>query len=213
VGAIWSHARFVRSDGSTAHRRIHLDGDINERLQRNDVVLMQSLLVRRSVFGVVGAFDPNAKAFDDYEFSLRLSKRFQFRTVDADLVTLHATPQSLSTDSARSAEVIKYLLAKPDLLTNRGARCRWWIRASRHYAMLGDVVQWRRSLSEAQRAAPWSPRPLAMRLLGMVGGPLVTVRVAATRNRIGRSARTMMRRLGSSTNRVDEPAGRRTSPR
>jgi glycosyltransferase involved in cell wall biosynthesis len=206
VGAIWSHAIWVRTDGSVVSRRIPLNGHVNRRLQRLDTVMMQPLLVRRSVFDSVGPFDPRTSALEDYEFSLRLSRSYEFRTVDADLVTMHSTPDSMSTNSARHAEVIEYLLAKPDLLTNRSARCRWWIRASRHYAMLGDEDQWRRSLSEAQRAAPWSLRPLAMRLLGTVGGPLATVRVAETRNRVGRCARAMMRRLGSSTNRVDGPA-------
>lgn len=198
VGAIWSHSIWIGANGSKSARRIRLNGYVHRRLQRHDIVMMQPLLVRRTVFDAVGMFDPLTSSYEDFEFSLRLAKKFSFRTVDEDLVFMHYTPGSMSQNHARSAEVLKYLLGKPDTLTDRNARGRWWVRVASHYAMLGDHDAWRVSLRQARRSDPWSLRPWVMLFIGRIGGPLANVRLARLRNRLGRRTRSIIANLSLS---------------
>lgn len=171
VGAIWCFQRW-EGPGGTTSRRIVLRGDVLERVRMTDVMMMQPLLVRRSVFETTGPFDPQLTHYEDFDWTFRLAKHFELETVEEDLVIMHDTPGSMSKNIEAHVRSARYVLAKyPELHGDPRSKSRWLIRIAESHAAVGDRAGWRRGMAEAWRAHPADWRAPVLLLVGTIAGP------------------------------------------
>jgi glycosyltransferase involved in cell wall biosynthesis len=174
-------------------RNIDLDGDVHRRLLRDDVVHMQTLLLPKSAFDVVGSFDEELFHHEDLDMALRLSRCYRFVTVKQPLTVIHVTPGSLSRNTSNRIRAIERILEKTPELRGRRLRSRWVYRLARLHAEAGDEETWRRLLVEATRLDPSNVRAASVLLLGTALGPDAHLRLAMARGRMTRRLRAVPR--------------------
>ena len=174
-----------RGDGTSVIRDVRLDGDVRDRLRREDLVHMQTLLVRRRCLDDVGGFDERLFHHEDMDMALRLAARSRWATVAEPLHIFHVTPGSLSTDVARRLDALRTILGShPELTSDRRIHSLWRYRIGRYEAERGQRATWRRELVGALRLWPFNVRALA----GLLLGPEANVRLARVKNRAARLA-------------------------
>lgn len=72
---------------------------IAQRLKKGNVVGTPTLLVKKEVVFQIGMFNENMKRLQDYEFVIRLVKRFKLGYINQPLVKAYRMTQSISTDN------------------------------------------------------------------------------------------------------------------
>lgn len=171
VGVVACFEEVLRNDGRATVRAMHLDGDVHAKILVDDLIRMQPLMVRRSCFDVVGVFDEDLRAHDDFDMTLRLSRHYEFVTIPRPLVRIHPTVGSMSQNVQRRIEAIDTIMAKhPEFRSDRRVRARWLRRLARHHAELGDRRGWRRHMLRSLRADPINANAWLVLLVGLVFG-------------------------------------------
>jgi glycosyltransferase involved in cell wall biosynthesis len=140
AGLCYTAARFVDVTGTRLDMRKPpepLAGNALPRLARGNVVILASVVVRRTALDAVGAFEPTLHACEDWDLWLRIARRFPFAFVDEELTLYRVHPGN----TARAAvlegglRVVDRLYADPDMprlthLTRAEARARlYWYDA------------------------------------------------------------------------------------
>lgn len=72
-------------------------GDIADTLLRRNLISTQTLLARRADLEAIGGFDAAMPRFQDWEISIRLTRRGEVRHDPTPLVVVRAMPNSIST--------------------------------------------------------------------------------------------------------------------
>ena len=106
-GAVHTDAAIIDREGRTIKassnaRRQSRDGMVFEEFFRVNmaVILMSTVMIRRSCFDALGPFDERDPVVQDYFYFLRLSWQFPVGFLPAPLVRYRVTPGSLSRRSA-----------------------------------------------------------------------------------------------------------------
>ena len=189
VGAAWCFQSWNDSTSVTS-RRILLRGNVFDRVKLTDIMMMQPLMMRRSVFDVTGRFDPELNYYEDFDFTFRLARHFDIDTVEEELVMMHSQPNSMSRVSTERIRTAHHVLEKyPELHGDRKVRSRWLLRIADSHATNGDRAAWRATTLAAWRADPTSVRPPVALALGLVGGEGAPRRVKRRIMRIRRRLR------------------------
>lgn len=186
VGVMWCYQVWIDPEGRRSPRRIDLRGNVLPRLLRTDIVMMQPCLVRRSCFEDVGGFDPTLSFWEDFEMSLRLAAHCSFETVPEELVVMHSTPGSMSTDARVRIRMLHYLLDSRPVFRRRSIRARWLLRIAADHDRLGEGSEWREAVISSIRCWPWSARPYVVLVVGTLLGPSGHARLARLAGRVSR---------------------------
>jgi glycosyltransferase involved in cell wall biosynthesis len=128
---------------------------------------LQSLVVRRSVFAELGGFDTQIKSRSDFDFCLRLSRRYRIAALNEVLALSYETPEGISLRSDYRLADIRYILnSHRDLIeADRRTAARYWYELAKAELVAGDAGAGRRA---AWRALGYRPgRPLAWALLAL----------------------------------------------
>ena len=134
-------------------------GDVSAGLIRADLFGMSSVLVRRREVERVGAFDPEAKLAEDWDFWLRLLEEGLFaRGTMEPLVRYRVWPGNASRDKLRMAEANLRVLEKNAARTQRTDLRRLYRRACR-------IARSNLELARARPQLDPAPEALAASLL------------------------------------------------
>lgn len=77
----------------------HRDGYIFERMVRGDAMITSTIMMRRSCVESVGEFREGLRVTEDYEFKLRLSKKFPIAYQDILLARYRLHPANITADT------------------------------------------------------------------------------------------------------------------
>ena len=83
-----------------------------ETLKQGNVVGTPTLVIRRSVLSVIGVFDEEMERMQDYEFVLRLIKKFKLGYISEPLVNVYRMEKSISTNNKVMADSCIKILDK-----------------------------------------------------------------------------------------------------
>lgn len=190
VGVVSCFEEIRATSGSVTFRKVTLEGGVHRLLLANDLVRMQLLMVRSACFDQVGLFDERLAHHEDFDMTLRLSKRFHFTTVPLPLVGIIATPESLSTNVGNRIEALKTIMeTHPEFRDHRRIRARWQRRLARHYGELGLRADWRDHLLQAIQADPVNIATWAALCVGSIFGPAAQLKLGRLRGQVARAAR------------------------
>lgn len=106
-GAVHANAVAFRTDGSgkewPMHSfRPHKDGYVFERMVRADAIVLATLLMRRSCLDTIGFFREGIPVGEDYEFKLRLAKKYEVAYQSRVLARYRHHGTNLSADEVRN---------------------------------------------------------------------------------------------------------------
>lgn len=90
---------------------IYITG-LQEKLKRGNVVGTPTLIVKRDVFHRIGMFDEEMARLQDYEFVIRLIKKYRLGYIDEPLVKAYRLGKSISTNEDAFIEAYKRLAEK-----------------------------------------------------------------------------------------------------
>lgn len=192
---ITSYELWLRTDGSSTVRDVHLEGDVLRSLLVRDRVHMQTLLVPTEVFDDVGLFDEHLRHHEDMDMAIRLARRCRYRTVPQPLTVIHVTPDSLSTNVANRIAALERLIDKHvEYRCDRRLRSGLLCRLARLHAEAGDADAWRSCLLQALEVWPLNARAAALLAIGTTLSPDAGIRAARFRNQLARQTRRWSRR-------------------
>lgn len=198
MGVVTCYERIWKGDGTEVVRPVLLEGHVLAKLLDDDVVRMQTLLVRRLCFEKVGGFDERLRVHEDFDMSLRLARSFDFTTVPEPLVEIVGSGDSLSTNVGERVAALEILLRDhPEIRDDRRVRARWERRMARHHQELGDNDQWRRLLLRSLRSNPQDARTWTVLVVGSLLGPQQHQTLGRARSRIAKLRRRRAARKGA----------------
>ena len=76
-----------------------LSGKMLMKLLKDNVIGTPSILVRKSCLDEVGTFNENLRCLEDWEFVLRVAKKWEIGFVEEPLVLVHPTEESVSANT------------------------------------------------------------------------------------------------------------------
>lgn len=83
-----------------------------EILKKHNIVGTPTIVVNREVFSEIGMFDEDMNRFQDYEFVIRLSKKFKLGYIGEPLVKAYRTANSITANNKVLADVYVKLLER-----------------------------------------------------------------------------------------------------
>jgi glycosyltransferase involved in cell wall biosynthesis len=189
VGLCHSAFEQIDADGKPAGPGFGRNVSSYTDLLRGSAILTSSVMLRRECFDSVGGFDRTFRGREDYDFFLRVARRFPTQFIDRALVGYRLLPGSLSSDHARmfkqSSAVLRRHrnLAESDgnreavSAADEGLRrlavsygCTRFDLARRH----ARERRWRRAASDLSAAFRWQPaytsRSVVSWMMGARGG-------------------------------------------
>jgi glycosyltransferase involved in cell wall biosynthesis len=127
-----------------------------DELLLRDIIVMPSLLVRRTLFERVRGFDERFPAANDWDFCLRMAQAGRGAGVPQNLVRAYQRPgrSSISTDLSAFLEGRRLLLQKhaEALAGRRGAQARHHLHIAQSLALGGSRAEARREVRAALRS-------------------------------------------------------------
>lgn len=106
--------------------------DVMTLLRKYNVVSTPTLLVRADVFSEIGLFDEEIERLQDYEFVIRLVKRFPIDYIDEPLVRQYRTEKSITNNREILAGAYKKILEKHMDFLNVEYIALWYLHACEH---------------------------------------------------------------------------------
>lgn len=85
---------------------------IKEELRKRNVVGTPTLIVKKNIFCQIGMFDETMPRFQDYEFVIRLVKKFRLGYISEPLVRAYRMQESISVNKKVLLDAYKILLKK-----------------------------------------------------------------------------------------------------
>lgn len=178
--------------GHTRLRAVRTDGDVLSMLLRNDAVNAQVMLIRREILERVGLFVEEQHWLEDYELTLRLAAATRFVTWPEPGVTMHRSPESMSTSGLeRRITGWRLVIERHGEAAGRLAKARWLTKIARLHAQTGNRRAWRTTMAAAIRTNPTSAAIWGLAAVGWVGGPASHARLARWRGRRREGASTV----------------------
>lgn len=114
TAVVFSQFQFVKNNTSrfVPAANEEMEGNIYKKLLRNNFITTQAAMVRRVSLDQSGLFDESLPCLVDWELWLRLAHSFRFHYLPEPLLTVYATPLSISRNSTRLAFALIYILQK-----------------------------------------------------------------------------------------------------
>jgi len=124
---------------------------------------IQTTLIKRECFKIVGIFDENFPRLIDLEFFMRLSKQFDSYHIKEPLVQFHPQTDGISSNIRAGSSGRILLLEKyyNDVRKNRKFVANQYVLISKSFYSCGDVAEGRRYLLKAIAACPLYSRSLS----------------------------------------------------
>jgi glycosyltransferase involved in cell wall biosynthesis len=151
AGLCYTPARFVDAAGRPLPIRKPprtIAGQVFARLMRGNVIILASVLVRRSCLDEVGGFDASLPAYgcEDWDLWLRIARRWPFAVVDEELTLYrrHGTNTAWRQVLASALAVIDKWYADPET-ARRAGRSRAAVRALHYWTNAAALAMERRS--------------------------------------------------------------------
>lgn len=163
VGVVYTGFHQKYPDGSERYvPNEPREGDIHSTLLRHNFVSVQTTAVRSRCFDRVGGFDERMPRLVDWELWIRLSEQFEFRVIDAPLVTAYVRPDGISSDRIALAEARELLVEKHGNRFDEELLADHLFRAGHAALKAGRASTGREYLSSAVKT---NPRMLYLGLL------------------------------------------------
>ena len=169
VGLVYCANSFVDSNGTPLTnyiRRVELhSGDILLPLFCDFFLLTSAVVISKSAYQAVGEFDEELAVGEDYEFFLRLARRFHADYVPEELLLRCVRPDSLSRlDYAKDARndiatLAKFLRDNPDFAQRHRAEIAARLARYRYDFGYRLLAEHRRSEAIRELWASWRTRP------------------------------------------------------
>ncbi|HUP91362.1 MAG TPA: glycosyltransferase family 2 protein [Solimonas sp.] len=152
-------------------RRGARSGRLRQEILRNNFALTPSWLVRRAVFGQIGAFDETLPMLEDWEWLIRYTERGAAVLVDEPLMMVWESPDSISHNHAKYIPALEAIIARHRAALAGDPRSL----AGLHYvlgkklALHGSPAQAREEFRAALRLWPRDWRHWAVMALTLAG--------------------------------------------
>jgi glycosyltransferase involved in cell wall biosynthesis len=178
TAVVFSQFQYVKNNASqlVPPADLELGNDIYNRLLRGNFITTQAALVRRTSLSQSGLFDESLPCLVDWELWLRLAPLFRFHYLPEPLLTVYATPASISRNPARLAFALVSILQQHFMPLQQDRK----ILASHLYA-IGHLLfisahqtEGRAYLVEAIKQSPGNARYWLTALLSLLGLPAYT---------------------------------------
>jgi glycosyltransferase involved in cell wall biosynthesis len=137
---------------------------------------LQSIIVRKSAFDELGGFDTGLRARSDFEFCLRLTRKWRLAGLDEALALSYETPDGISGRGDYRIADARHILAKHSDLIGKNAAVlgRYYYDLAKAEFSMGDSDAGRRSAWKALTLNPGALRTWALVLAGAFGAGAVT---------------------------------------
>jgi glycosyltransferase involved in cell wall biosynthesis len=121
------------------------DLSYDENLQFGDGICTSSFLIKRAAFEAIGGFDVNFPSFQDFDFLLRMSKRFRIIANDRVLMEYWLGEDSISLNMKSKAKGYERIVSiYRDDITHLGVLHRYLFRIGQYYVISGSLTRgWR----------------------------------------------------------------------
>ncbi len=169
VGLVYCANSFVDSNGDALtnyERRIALHrGDVLLPLFHELFLLTSAVIISKDAYRVVGEFDERLAVGEDYEFFLRLARKFQVDYTPDDLLVRCVRPDSLSRlDYAKDARndittLEKFVRDNPDFAQRHRAEIAHRLARYRYEFGYRLLTENRRGEAIRQLRASWRTQP------------------------------------------------------
>lgn len=87
-----------------------LEGYIYNSLKKCNKIGTPTMILKKDVFNIVGGFNTDLKALEDWDFVLKLSKKYKIGYVNEKLVNANYTENSVSCNMLNTAEAMMHIL-------------------------------------------------------------------------------------------------------
>lgn len=118
LGAVYTGYTKYFNDGTTQYnpsKEIDIcskEGYIYASLLNGNTVGTPTLLIKRECIGKVGMFDSHMKAWEDWDFILRVARVYKIGFIDESLVLSHFSADGVNSDSRKIVEAWCHILYK-----------------------------------------------------------------------------------------------------
>ncbi|MGA1797129.1 MAG: glycosyltransferase [bacterium] len=128
----------------------------------------QSIMFRKDCIDTVGYFDENMPITEDWDFCIRMARRYPFAYCDEPLVKIRRHPGMITGDKLASAQAILRVMQKHVTTLSSGEGDSWM---SPHYYRLGRLYFYGREYDKARHAFSTALRhdPLSLKNLAFRG--------------------------------------------
>jgi len=136
-----------------------------------NIVGMPVSLIKKTCFNVVGGFNENLRALEDWELFLRISKYYKFKYIDEPLVLSYETHRSVSTNLLAHAEAYEYILANhySDISIDKELLMRYIYVIGKINFQTGNIKKGKRYLIKAWKKCPFNIKYSIVVLLSFLG--------------------------------------------
>ena len=202
IGVVFSQMATHKANGDTVVTPTHLPSRSLELDTRGllwaNFVGTPTAVVQRRVLDLVGGFDEELRALEDWELWIRVSQRFGLLMIAEPLVDVHPSPNSISRNEEEEVAARACVITKHESLyfEVQGGRCllsRQQRKVGLTHFHLGKAAPGRYFLHAAMRNCP-SMINVSLFLLSLFGRRLFSL-AAPLILRLDRLIRSAMRRL------------------
>lgn len=147
-------------------------GKVLDPLLTYGFMATQTWLVRRECFSVVGAFDEQLDALEDWEWLLRFCQRYEVDVVNDVLVHAYESEDSLTRNMRAQIQSVRHILAKHDaslLRRHPEARANLHFMLGARLCLSGSMPEGRSQLVRALSIRPLKLRYAAGLVLSLTG--------------------------------------------
>lgn len=160
VGGVYT-ARITVDEVSGRTVITRFRGEKFDPTRSGNLIDTSSVLMRRGCFDVVGLFDEELLASQDYDLWMRVGEVFELRYVDQPLIKYFKHHSyRITNDYARKARAQELFLAKHRRFfdANRHRHCLEYVSLGLRYRRLGDRTKAWKALRRAMWLWPFEPR-------------------------------------------------------
>lgn len=121
------------------------EGDILKELLKENFVSTQTMLINKKCFDEIGMFNENLPSFEDWEFVIRLSKKFKFKIVDEPLVNAFIQTDSNSRNEENNHKSLEIIIQEHylDFYKEKKLLSKHYSNLGHYYCSKGDIERGR----------------------------------------------------------------------
>lgn len=134
-----------------------MQGDILAAILGKSFIGTPTLLLKRAVLDRCGGFNPELKALEDWELSIRLAKLCRFACANKPLLNAYVTGGSVSENEEIMLQAMKQIvgLHQEEYDLYPGSEARIWTFIGNRKCLAGKMREGRNHFSQALRADYW----------------------------------------------------------
>jgi glycosyltransferase involved in cell wall biosynthesis len=146
-------------------------GDIYSELLGSNFISPSSILIKRECFDKVGLFDEAIRSFEDWDMWIRISRHYQFKYINEELVIKHFLADSVSANEDFVINGIEAVINKhyDELKINKSALSRAYQNIGHILFQQGQMRKGRDYIIRSMKTGSSSAKSIIMIIISLLG--------------------------------------------